>query len=199
MQSQSRRPSRADARYDVRGARQLWRSFWQNGLGQVQHEHVKIAVTDSERHGVEHVPARRVRGGNWELLRSPLYAMTVAAGDVIRITDDEIGAFEVVARGRNVCVQFYLGANDADKAETTTKVANTIALDIGSLGGRVDAQTPGLIAFSIPIDAGFPAIEHVFDAAIRRHPGSQWQYSNVYDPTTGEPLGWWEQQHVREN
>jgi len=155
------------------------------------HEHVRIAVTDGEISGVEHVPARRIGNVEWKLLRSPLYATEVASGDVIRVTNDETGEFEIVIRGGNVCVQFYLGKPYADDAEVTMKVADEIAQDIKPLGGSMDAQTPGLIAFTIPVDVGFPAIEAVFAEAEERYPGAQWQYTNVYDPVTGESLGWW--------
>jgi hypothetical protein len=156
------------------------------------HEHVRIAVTDATRPGVEQVPARHVSDATWQLLRSPLYATGVAAGDVIRVTNHDTGEFEIVARGGNVCVQFYLAKSDVDDAEATMKVAGEIARDIEPLGGSVDAKTPGLITFTIPVDVGFPAIEKVFAAAAERHAGAEWQYSNVYDPATDEPLGWWE-------
>ena len=136
--------------------------------------------------------ARRVSDDEWELVRSPLYATEVAAGDMIRVLDRDKGTFVIISRGGNVCVQFYLGPRDADDAQTTTMVAESIAFELESLGGTMDAKTSGLIAFTIPVDVGFPAIEKVFAAAADRHPGAQWQYSNVYDPTTGAPLGWWE-------
>jgi hypothetical protein len=156
------------------------------------HEHVRIAVTDVTRPGVEQVPARRISGSEWQLLRSPLYATEVAAGDVIRVTNPDTGAFEIVVRGGNVCVQFYLRESDVDDAEETMRVARAIARDVETLGGSMDGHTPGLIAFTIPVDVGFPAIEKVFAAAVERQPGAEWQYSNVYDPATGDPLGWWE-------
>lgn len=156
------------------------------------HELVRIAVTDATRPGVEQVPARRVGDNEWQLLRSPLYATEVASGDVIRVINHDSGEFEIVVRGGNVCVQFYLGESDVDDAEATTRIAKAVARDIEPLGGSIDAQTPGLIAFTIPVGVGFPAIERVFAAAAGQYTGAEWQYSNVYDPETGDPLGWWE-------
>src|SRR5262249_50230166 len=98
----------------------------------------------------------------------------------------------IVSRGGNVSVQFYLCEQDADDAQATAKAAMEIAPYIASLGGRMDGQTAGLIVYSIPSDVGFQAIEKVLEAAVRRHPGAQWQYCNVYDSETGEPLRWWE-------
>ncbi len=159
----------------------------------MEHEHVKLAVTDATRPGVEQVPARRASGSEWELLRSPLYAMGAAAGDVIRVTNHDTGEFEVVVRGGNVCVHFYLVESDADDLEATVKVARELSREVQALGGAMDAHTPGLIAFTLPVAVGFPTIERVFADAAERHRGAEWQYSNVYHPATGAPLGWWEQ------
>lgn len=158
----------------------------------MDHEHVRIAVSDATTPGVEHVPARRLESGCWELIRSPLYAMQVAAGDVIRVLDSAAGSFEIVTRGGNVSVQFYLGEHEADDIQATKDIARGMAADLAVLGGHVDGMTAGLIACSIPSEAGFAAIEELFEAVTHRHPGAQWQYGNVYDSATGEPLRWWE-------
>lgn len=158
----------------------------------MNHEHVKIAVTDSIKSGVEYVPANRMHEECWELIRSPLYATQVAAGDVIRVLDCETGSFEVVHRGGNVSVQFYLRPNDADNFDATTAVAKEIESELRVLDGRMDGMTAGLIVFSIPCKVGFAAIEKVFEDVAHRHIGAKWQYGNVYDPVTEEPLLWWE-------
>jgi hypothetical protein len=156
------------------------------------HQHVRIVIADATPPGAEVVAARRLEDSDWCLLRSPLYAMEVAAGDVIRVVDSETGTFEIVRRGGNVCVQFYLGESDVDDAQATAHAASAIAAHLEPLGGFIDGQTAGLIAFTVPAEVGLPAIEQVFDSAAERWPGAQWQYANVYDPVTGDPLGWWE-------
>lgn len=155
-------------------------------------EHVRILVADAKSPGTEAVPARHLGEHQWKLRRSPLYATEVAAGDVIRIFNEETGEFEIIARGGNVCVQFYMADAEADDADATQSEVAAISAEIEPLGGRVDASTPGLIAFTVSVQVGFAAIERVSAAAMARRPGAQWQYSNVYHPTTGEPLGWWE-------
>jgi hypothetical protein len=158
----------------------------------MRHEHVGLAVLDGARPGIEQVPARRAGNAEWVLLKSPLYAMAVAAGDTIRLANPESGEFEIVRRGGNVCVQFYLGHTTGDESEQTERVAQLIVRELVPIAGRMDAKTSGLISFTIPVDVGFPTIESVFLSAVERFPGSEWQYSNVYDPETGEPLCWWE-------
>jgi len=156
------------------------------------HNHVKVAVEGSATSGVESVPAQSLGDSNWLLLRSPLYALQLAAGDTIRITNQEAGTFEIVARGGNVAIQFYLSEDESDDAQATANVAWKVTPQVVGLGGRLDGQTAGLIVYTIPITAGFPAIEKLFEMAANELSGSQWQYSNVYDVRTGEPLRWWE-------
>ena len=78
------------------------------------------------------------------------------------------------------------------EGDITASVAKEITSELKALGGWMDGSGPGLIAFSLPVNVWFPAIEKVFAAALLRYPGAEWQFSNVYDPTSGDPLGWWE-------
>jgi hypothetical protein len=154
--------------------------------------HVRIMVRGGERAGSESVPAKRVGENRWELLRSPLYAMDAAAGDVVQLADADSGAFHVIRRGGNVCVQVYLGAHEADDEAATSRVAKHILHLIQPLGGTIDARTRGLISCTLPSRIGFPSIESALIEVVARAAGAQWQYANVYDPVTGEPLEWWE-------
>lgn len=156
------------------------------------HNHVRIAVDSSATRGVELVPAQSSGAQTWMLLRSPLYALQLAAGDTIRITDSGTGAFEILSRGRNVAVHFYLHEDNFDNLRATEDLAGKITPKIAKLGGRLDGQTSGLMVFTVPVDAGFSAIEAVFAKAVAESPGAQWEYTNVYDASTGEPLRWWE-------
>jgi len=158
----------------------------------MNHQHVKIAVRDASPPGAEEVPARWLGADEWQLVRSPLYAIGVASGDVIKSLDAETGAFEVVTRGGNVCVHFYLAESDADDAAATVEAGEVISGRISKLGGSMDGSTPGLLAFTVPANVGFADIERAFGRAAERFPGAQWQYANVYDPVSGQPLGWWE-------
>jgi hypothetical protein len=156
------------------------------------HNHVKIEVKGSATSGVELVPAQSLGDSNWLLLRSPLYALQLAAGDTIRITDHETGKFEIAARSGNVAIQFYLAEDESDDAHATANVVKKVTPEVVALGGRLDGQTAGLIVYTIPISVGFSAIEMIFEKAINEFYGAQWQYTNIYDVSTGEPLNWWE-------
>jgi hypothetical protein len=153
---------------------------------------VSIAVHDVEKPGVERVPARRVGENVWCLVQSPLYATEVVYGDVIRIVDESTGLFEMVERGGNVGVQLYLAAEHAHDEDATARVAKELGRVLKPVGGRVEAHTAGLVALSLPVRVGFVAVEGILSAMVAEHPGAQWQYTNVYDAVTGEPLGWWD-------
>jgi hypothetical protein len=118
--------------------------------------------------------------------------MQLAAGDTISPRANEAGAFEIVSRGGNVAVHFYLPEGDLDDAKATKAAADELAPRVATLKGRLDGETSGLMVFTIPIAATFQAIEDLFAAAVSERPGAQWQFANVYDATTGEPLRWWE-------
>ncbi|WP_422135469.1 DUF4265 domain-containing protein [Endozoicomonas sp. ALD040] len=157
----------------------------------MSHDHVLISVIDAEPPGGENVPARRLDDEKWEIIRSPLYATEVASGDVIKVTNAETGGFEIIRRSGNICIQFYLCEDKGDDAQFTSDLAEDVGVLIEPLNGRIDAITAGLFSLTIPAVSGFQAIEKVFEMAVEKCPGSQWQYANVYDTVTGEPLGWW--------
>lgn len=101
----------------------------------MNHDHVGIAVVDADPPGTEDVPARWRGENEWELLRSPLCAVGVASDDGIRVVATETGAFEVVHRGGNVCVQLYLDESIADDADATATAAGVVATPVERFAG----------------------------------------------------------------
>jgi hypothetical protein len=122
--------------------------------------------------------------GAYLVLCSPGYVEGVAAGDVIRVTDSTLGAFEVVERGGNLAVKFAA-------VTPIAAVVPIISAGLEPLGGRLDGHIEKAAVWTIPVVAGFHAIEQVMSAASARTPGSEWWYGNVYDGQ-GRPLRWWE-------
>jgi hypothetical protein len=47
------------------------------------------------------------------------------------------------------------------------------------------------LAYTIPIQVGFSAIEQVFQDFVAAKSGAIWEYGNVYQED-GTPIGWWE-------
>jgi hypothetical protein len=108
------------------------------------------------------------------------------------VVSPERGEYELLERGGYVCVQLYLDERDSDSATATERAAQVLESSIATLGGEIDAMTPGLISASLPVKVGFPSIEAAMAEAMSMLGEAQWQFANVYDPGTGEPLGWWE-------
>lgn len=123
----------------------------------------------------ERLPARRLRGEDYELLASPMLVLGVAAGDRISIRD---GRFEVLERSGNVAVQVF-GA--------PAHVVASLREAMSGIGGKLDGQEPRAAVFTVPVSAGFEVIEETLNAA-----GVEWYYGNVYADDGVTPLGWWD-------
>lgn len=132
----------------------------------------------------EPVHAEEVGGEVFRLLYSPGFVQGIAAGDEFRLLGAD-GAFEVVRRGGNLAVQVF---SDEAVAPRQAELAGRVA----RLGGTLDGAIEQGLAFTVPVTAGFPAVEALFDGWVAEHPGWEWCFGNVYDPADGvTPLGWW--------
>ncbi len=137
---------------------------------------------------MEAVPATPLdEPSTFVLAATPGLAQGTAAQDIVRVHDD--GSFEVVRRGGNLAVHVLArGLGDGAYAQ--------LEADVERLGGYLDggADTEGATVrvFTIPVTAGFPAVEAAFDSFVTRHPQAQWFFGNVYDPADGvSSLNWW--------
>ena len=132
----------------------------------------------------EPVHAQHLEGDRYRVLFSPGLVQGVAGGDDIRVLNDD-GKFEVVRRGGTLAIQVF--ANDP-----VEPLRDELAQQVAKLDGVLDGAIEYGLVFTIPVAAGFPAIESVFNAWVDQHPGWEWYYGNVYDPSDGvTPLNWW--------
>lgn len=60
-----------------------------------------------------------------------------------------------------------------------------------ALPGSVDGETDKNMCFSIPVSAGFSAIEGFFNELSARFGNISWYYGNVYGDDGITPLNWW--------
>ena len=146
--------------------------------------HVHLVIHGADAGAKEPVHAEAIGGSRYRLLSSPGFVLGVAAGDEIELLGDD-GQFRVVRRGGNVAVQLF-------SKEPVHAFRDALAAAVReALGGVLDGGIERGLVFTIPAAAGFAAIEALFDHEVNARPGTEWMYGNVYDPDSGEPLGWW--------
>lgn len=136
----------------------------------------------------EDVLAER-EGDKWRLLASPGLVLGTAAGDLLDVHENR--SFDVVERGRNIAVHVSAPASARDELDRLKR-------NIEALGGRCDGiywtgdRINSLSVFTIPLSAGFAAVEAACNEYQRAVPPGEWYYANVYDPADeSTPLNWW--------
>lgn len=125
----------------------------------------------------EIVDVDRLGPNTYRLHASPGLALDLAAGDVFEVDSD--GITRVVTRGGNVCVQIYL----YEGAELSS-VEEAARSAFEPLGGLVDGLAAREVVVTVPVTAGFEAIEVRLDSlqaaeefCTRQQdetPGSEW-------------------------
>lgn len=128
----------------------------------------------------EEVLVEAVGEGRWRLIASPGLAQGIAADDVIEL--DDARRARPVSRGGNLAIHVFAPAEQGDD----------LLADMSALGGRRDGRTPSLTVYTVPVAAGFPAVEAALASFTRSHPSAEWYYGNVYDDDGVTPLLWWE-------
>ena len=123
----------------------------------------------------ERLPARVVEEGEYVVIASPVLVLGIAAGDRVRIQG---GQFEVIERSGNLAIQVF-GASSNEVAGLRESVAR--------ISGSLDGQDSKAAVFTVPVTAGFAAIEELFKKS-----GVEWYYGNVYADDGVTPLGWWD-------
>jgi hypothetical protein len=130
----------------------------------------------------EQVPAAVVTPGVYDVLASPAMVYDCAAGDRIQVAKD--GSFEVLRHGGNLCLVLL---PDAPPTDTDIGLLTTA---FERLDGIVEVPVDRrFIVITVPVSAGFPAIEKAVNDWIADR-GCPWEYGNVYD-ADGNPLNWW--------
>lgn len=143
---------------------------------------VVAGYTSSGSCAYENVPAVAQPDGTFLLTGSPGLAQGAAAGDTVILGPDR--KLQVVQRGGNLAVQ-VLG-DQFDNAQL-----GDLITAVECLGGRLDGGHDRVRVFTIPVEAGFPAVEAAFARFTSEHRGFEWYFANVYDEVDGlTPLNW---------
>jgi Domain of unknown function (DUF4265) len=141
------------------------------------------ALSSSGTPVFEEVLVERCSVSKYKLLQSPGLVLGIAAGDIFEATGE--GEFRVLERGQNLCVQIFCTRQlEAIEEVATQKFAG--------LSGRLDGKASKELVYTIPVTAGFPAVEAVARELVTQFPEAEWYFGNVYDPADGStPLNWW--------
>jgi hypothetical protein len=132
----------------------------------------------------EEVAVEPIGDDRYRLAQSPGLALGMAAGDIFELTEERKAA--VLERGGNLAIQVYHPPGEADDLE------RALTARIVALGGRLDGRSRWQLVYTVPVAAGFKAVEEALATTMAEFAGVEWYYGNVYDPADGEtPLNWW--------
>ena len=131
----------------------------------------------------EPVHVAHLQANQYKLLYSPGLVQGIAAGDIFELINTN-GEFNVISRSGNVSVQVYF--------RSPVLIGSTeLIQQVEALNGSLDGSVQIGMVFSIPVSAGFEAIETIFNTFTNNNPEAKWFYGNVYD-VNDNPLLWWE-------
>lgn len=68
--------------------------------------HMNNLIVEGSKGGTQPVEVESISPHVFRILYSPGFVKDVAAGDIIRVTDEETGAFEVIEYGGNLCSDY---------------------------------------------------------------------------------------------
>ena len=93
---------------------------------------------------------------HFRLIKSPLLARNLAAGDLVRQINADKAEYELINRSGNVCIRLFGGEELIDLEQALTSKFEKI-------GGCLDLQTPRALVYTIHVSIGFKTIESMLD------------------------------------
>jgi hypothetical protein len=156
-----------------------------------EREHVRLVVVGARTGTNQPVEVESLETQEYRILRSPGLVEGIAAGDVIRVTNPQLGLFEVTKRGGNLAVKVASGRRlDVELAR--------VSAWLGNLGGRLDGAIDSAAVWTVPLSAGlkdgscgFHRVHDAMRSALAESVEVDWWYGNVSDDR-GEEIRWWE-------
>lgn len=125
----------------------------------------------------------------YQLMRSPAFCKGLAKDDHFRRMPG--GRFEVIQHSGQLAIRII-------SKEQVPRLAEQVQSSVAALKGTLDDQNERMLVVSIPVTAGFEAIEALMSDLLANIDNCAWFYGNVYDAMDGEtPLNWW-QQHLQD-
>lgn len=138
----------------------------------------------------ENLPVLSLGDEKYKLLTSPGLVLGLAKDDEVKYVANT-GEFELLRRGRNVCVQvFHDPGIETIIEELITRVTT-------QLKGTLDGQSEKFVVFTVPIETGFGDIETVMNDFVAESGICEWYFGNVYGEDGETPLDWWMDEPVK--
>jgi len=144
---------------------------------------VKAGTRGDGQSVYERLPAEELGNNLYRLLRSPAFAPGIARGDTVELREG--GVVDVVERSGLLVIRLFARAG-------ISAMAATLGPALNSFDGEIEHEDERMLVFSVPVSAGFGAIEAVMTQLLEGQGDAAWRYGNVYD-AEGEPLNWWPQ------
>ena len=154
-------------------------------------EHLDLPALDHDENtivGREVLEVEPLSDGGYRLLHSPAFVWGIAGGDVIDLVPSNLAGFRVRSRAGNVAVVLALD----EETPKDSRIAQHLIADVAGLSGVYEGGPGKSMVFTIPVRAGFPQIEAVFNSFTTECSGATWWFGNVFD-RHDRPLGWWEE------
>src|SRR5262245_6161346 len=143
---------------------------------------------DQEKAGSEVLDVEELGPNRYRLIYSPGLVEGLAAGDEFELTEENSAGFNILRRNGNLCT-WLMFDEPTDFSDSTIK---ELEARVAGIGGYLEGGTQRSLIFTIPLQAGFKAVEGIFDAFVKVVQGTHWFYGNVYDPKDPtKPLNWW--------
>ena len=142
------------------------------------------ALKESGQPVFEEVPVEVLGPNRYRLLASPGILDGLAAGDTFTV-DPQSHLYRVHEHGGNLCVQvWYPGLDLAGRVDAELVPAMT------KMGGTLDGREQELSSFTVPLTAGMPAIERLFNDWVDHADGATWSFGNAYEEDGVTQLAW---------
>jgi len=132
----------------------------------------------------EEVPVDVLAPNRFRLLASPGILDGLAAGDIF-VIDPESALYRVKEHGGNLCVQVWYPGLDL-----AGRVDEELVPGVTAMNGTLDGREQELSSFTIPLSAGMPAIEQLFNDWVDSAEGATWSFGNAYEDDGITPLPW---------
>ena len=120
----------------------------------------------------------------YRLINSAAFAPGLAKDDLVVLEGDK-GAYTVIEHSGNLSMRVLSKVEGSDWQEP-------IKAALEKIGASIDRETPRMMIASIHVSVGFKLIEQALEKLTTTGGDIIWQYGNVYNPETGEPLNWWQ-------